>query len=362
MDKIRRTVLNCPPARLALVILLLVARSAAAQVVVDSRLENGDIAVGAQAALTTTVTAARGAQVQFPEYATGDTLMTGVEVVRMGRIDTADVTSDRIRLSRTYTITSFDSALYALPSMTVMVDGKPYRSRGNLGLKVTSIPVDTVHVDQLAPAYAVVEAPFVWSNSLLILTLLPLPFFFLLLYAAINLTGRKPLRRRVVVTPPTPPATKALAALTALAAESLEAKAFFIRLTDIARLYLFERYGFNAMEKTTAEIVAGLRDQLDRDVLRRFADIFTTADLVKFAKHSLDAAACRSYLDSMIALVDATRDAAMEQQQPTVEYVTYSDVHQHRRRLVLWGVLVVSVLALVGMLVFAAITVINVYL
>ena len=46
------------------------------------------------------------------------------------------------------------------------------------------------------------------------------------------------------------------------------------------------RYGFGAMEKTSSEIMTALQGrQIDERILGDLNEMFTTADLVKFAKH-----------------------------------------------------------------------------
>lgn len=62
-------------------------------------------------------------------------------------------------------------------------------------------------------------------------------------------------------------------------------KEYFTDLTDILRDYLFQRFGINAMEMTSRQIMQTLADQEDvrekRSYMRKILDI---ADFVKFAK------------------------------------------------------------------------------
>jgi hypothetical protein len=57
-------------------------------------------------------------------------------------------------------------------------------------------------------------------------------------------------------------------------------------LTDTLRKYIEERYGFNAMEMTSSEIIDRLMSTKDQKSLDELRQLFTTADLVKFAKYS----------------------------------------------------------------------------
>lgn len=354
--------------------------NAQAQVVVESKLDRTAILVGEQARLTTTVTTTGAKQVKFRDFTEGDTLLTGVEVLSCGNIDTLAHEGNRLRLRRTYTITSFDSALYALPPMQVEVDGKTYASRGKLGLKVATVPVDTTHVNQFAPPFTVVPEPFQLTaftsswEAALSWTLLFLPWVFLLvlLFAATKLTGHKPLRRRMTIYPPTPPYKKAAEAMEALKSEVERAttyddnKLFFVRLTDILRRYITERYGFNALEKTTQEIMDGLRQlrladpsgtsegqeatvpAIDSVTLDKLRTVFTTADFVKFAKHTSTDVERRQAFNAVSELLLTTHDEAQERPRPIVRYVTFSNRSQHRVRVAMWVTLIASAVLLVA--------------
>ena len=63
-------------------------------------------------------------------------------------------------------------------------------------------------------------------------------------------------------------------------------KEYYTKLTDTLRKYIEERYGFNAMEMTSSEIIEKLMSIQDQKSLDELRQLFTTADLVKFAKYS----------------------------------------------------------------------------
>ena len=62
-------------------------------------------------------------------------------------------------------------------------------------------------------------------------------------------------------------------------------KAYYTKLTDTLRRYIEERFGFNAMEMTSSEIIYRLRERGDQKMIDELTELFTTADLVKFAKY-----------------------------------------------------------------------------
>ena len=77
-------------------------------------------------------------------------VVPGVEVVSVVDGDTLTADNNRVRLERTYTITSFDENLYAIPALTVKVNGKAYQG-GTAALKVITMDVDTLHPNQFFP-------------------------------------------------------------------------------------------------------------------------------------------------------------------------------------------------------------------
>ena len=62
-------------------------------------------------------------------------------------------------------------------------------------------------------------------------------------------------------------------------------KEYYTELTDVLRTYMAERFGFNAMEMTSSEIIDKLLETNDKESIRELKYLFETADLVKFAKH-----------------------------------------------------------------------------
>ncbi len=335
--------------RIFLAALLFSAGAVCAQVVVDAKLDRAEILIGEQAKLSATVTAGARQRVAFPDYAAGDTLTSGIEVLKGGPVDTVWLNGkQRMKLTRDYIITSFDSALYALPPLPVKVDGKTHLSRSRLGLKVGTVPVDTVHVDRFMPPYDVAESPYIWDGKLAGLSFIIFAFVALVFVFAVRLSDKKPIRRRVVIKPPIPPYKKAAGKMKEMETQISRAdsmvlnKAFYVKLTDTIRVYIMERFGFNATEKTTQEILDGLYGEIDDTDARRLRELFTAADFVKFAKHSTGPDE-RQYSFRIAAdFLSSTRDETMERPKPEIRMVTYSDARQHKLRLLFWGGLAVS--------------------
>ena len=131
-----------------------------AQTVVEVRAESASMLIGEQVHLQVKCTTRAGAKVTFPTYQPQQEIVPGLEVVENGNIDTLQSASKQVMtLQRSYTVTAFDSALYTIPPFKVNVDGKEYASRGSIGLKVSTVAVDTVHVDKFNGPHDVVELP-----------------------------------------------------------------------------------------------------------------------------------------------------------------------------------------------------------
>ena len=68
-------------------------------------------------------------------------------------------------------------------------------------------------------------------------------------------------------------------------ARANDPKKYYTELTEVIRMYIRERFGFNAMEMTSAEIIERLLQE-DKESVKDLRTLFETADLVKFAKHA----------------------------------------------------------------------------
>lgn len=117
--------------------------------------------------------------------------------------------------------------------------------------------------------------------------------------------------KREVVVPVLPLDVRTRKALDALKSEDLPArghvKDFYFRLSEIVRGYLGERYGFEALECTSSELMASLRrlntPGLPEDALMRFV---SESDMVKYARADATPESCRDALAFGYALIDKT--------------------------------------------------------
>ena len=321
------------------------------QVTVESRIDSMTILIGQQARLTVDVTARHGAKVDFPKFKRAQYLVPGVEVLS-STADTSDV-DGMTRVSRTFTLTSFDEHLYAIPGMMVKVDGKSYSSN-RLALKVLTCDVDTLHPEKFFPPKDVQDNPFLWSEwsplfwLSIIVMLLAVGFGYLVL----RLKQNKPIITRIRVVKKIPAHQKALAEMNRLKAEHFdtadEQKEYYTQLTDTLRKYIRERFGFNAMEMTSSEIMEHLQTAGDDTMMEELRELFNTADLVKFAKYSSLLNEKDMNLVNAINFVDQTKRDEAPTEEKIVPKLSDDEVKTRQNRLtiktLLW--MVAAILAL----------------
>lgn len=250
-----------------------------------------EILIGEQTRLTLTVNMQQGDELRLPSYEPMQQLTPGVEVLEMSPADTARLDNDGVRVSRTYTLTSFDEDLYYLPPMTVMVNGSEYRTQ-SLALKVLTVAVDTLHPERFYPPKDVQDNPFSWAEwkPLFLLSLLMIVVLCLTIYLYVRLRDNKPIITIPKIVKRVLPHQRAMKEIEKIKAEHMTAsenqKEYYTRLTDTLRKYIEERFGFSAMEMTSSEIIDRLRQDGDSKTIAELRELFTTADLVKFAKYS----------------------------------------------------------------------------
>lgn len=218
----------------------------------------------------------------------GDTVELGAPVVDTVKHDGARIT-ERFRVP----VQVFDSGYYRLPPFVYISASD---SAASNELELTVVPVKVGENDAISD-YADISLPsdrsfWDWMPD----WLYELWWLWLLIIAAIAAAvyfGRKYRKTGKFISLPEKPQPKpwtiALQRLEALKAKNLwengMEKEYFTELTDILRDYLFRRFGINAMEMTSRQIMQTLASQADvkekRGYVRKILDI---ADFVKFAK------------------------------------------------------------------------------
>ena len=323
-----------------IILLITCALQASAQVFVESKIDSIEILIGEQTDLTLSVTADKGAKVKLPVYKPNQYITPGVEVLDNSVADTSQLDNGLVKISRKYTLTSFDENLYYLPPMKVVVDGKTYKSK-SLALKVLTVPVDTLHPEKFYPPKGVQDNPFLWSEwePTFWLSVLFVIMCVLTYYLWTRLKENKPVIARVRLVKKIPPHQRALKEIEGIREKKMsmqeDQKAYYTMLTDVLRKYIRERFGFNALEMTSSEIIARLQQDGDKKMIDELKELFTTADLVKFAKYSTLINENDANLVNAVEFINTTK----LENQPAIERVepklTETDKRKMRSRITL---------------------------
>ena len=263
--------------------------AAAQQVSVNAEIDSCQRLIGEQARIKLKVGVDAGKRALLPLF--DKEIVEGVEIVEKLPNDTQLLNDGkRLLITEEYVVTSFDSALYVIPAFEVLVDGEPFYSE-ELALAVYMMPVDTTNLEMFFPPKDVWTIELEWGDYksavgyLFLLILLAV----LLAWIIVRYIDNKPIIRIIKVKPKLPPHVVALNEMERIKGDaswrtSDSSKEFYTALTDALRVYMNERFGFNAMEMTTEEIVSQLLQIKDKESVKEVRELLETSDLVKFAK------------------------------------------------------------------------------
>ena len=334
--------------------------TASAQVTVEAKLDSMSRLVGEQARLTLEVTAPTGKTVKLPEINVGQMLVGDVEVVTVSGVDTLPLNDGKqMQLTQTFDITSFcdHDTIYQLPALAVQVEGQLHETKP-LAIKVFTLDVDTLHKEQFFPPKEIERPWLTWDDiKMLVYTywgfiaLLVVMLFLLYRYRA----GKPILSLNIRREKKLPPHQVAMEEINKIKSERKwaedDSKEYYTRLTDALRRYMTERHGFNAMEMTSDEIIENLL-QLDDVMLDELRQLFTTADLVKFAKASTLIGENDLNLVNAIAYIQQTKIEEDENAKPEPEPISEEQKQYKVQRRIMVGVIVVSIATAAGLLVW----------
>jgi hypothetical protein len=318
---------------------------------VEAKIDSLQILIGEQAHIELSVALDANQRAVFPVYK--DTLINGIELLETAKADTQYLNDNkRMLIKQSYTITSFDSALYYIPPMTVEVGNKKYSS-GSLALKVYSVPVDTLQPEMFFGQKGVMKPDFVWEDwyGLIVCLILFFPAIALIVYLIKRLRDNKPIIRKVKVEPKLPPHQVAMQLIEKIKndkkAHSDNAKEYYTELTDVIRAYIRDRFNFNALEMTSSEIIDHLLADGNKDAIGELKELFLTADLVKFAKLNPLINENDANLISAIGFINNTKEEVdvNAKQQPTE--ITIVEKRSLRTKILLTvGIVTLTVLSI----------------
>lgn len=308
--------------------------SSAQNVVVKAELDSIMMWIGQQTGLHVEVTCDAGQSVSFPEYR--DTIVKGLEIIPPVLTDTQYVNNgQRMTVTRNYTLTSFDSALVYIPYIPVTVDGVEYQSN-RLALAFMTYDIPEGEEKQIFGPKENMKAPirFYEVRGFLLYLVLAVLTIILAVYLLVRYHDDRPIIKKIKIEPKVPAHIRALSRFEELrqsgSSHGEDSKAYYTQLTDILREYINERFGFNATEMTSYEILEHLEESRDKESLSELRDLLSTSDMVKFAKFKPMLNENDRNLVSALEFVNETKVEVPEEELQPKEEETVVEVKRSR--------------------------------
>ena len=258
----------------------------AQEVTLHASLDTTKALMGDQLRLSLRVEKSAAARVFLPVF--GDTLAGGIEILQKLPVDTVNTKDGKTALQQDLLITVFDTGDFEIPPIPVLLQtGNTMDTLHTLPVFFTVISMkgDTTLRDikgNMTTPVSLVEV-FPWALGLVVL--LALLYLIWLWIRKHKKTGDANIPDR----PADPPDVTALRQLEQMRVEKTwlhkPVKTYYISLTEVLRVYIHERFGVLALEQTTDEILASLKETgCEGGALSRLKAILKLSDLVKFAK------------------------------------------------------------------------------
>jgi hypothetical protein len=257
-----------------------------------------EMTVADQLAVVLETSAPENMKVEFPTYSAslGDFTLIDITVSPARLVGTGD--NVRVIHEAEYLVEPYLPGTYSIPKMTIT-----YLDRNN-GTESTQLVTEELQVtvksllDQDAAIVEIkdIKGPLSLPENTGLQILLVIVFLLLVLLGVAGfLYWQKKSSKKKPVEVQLRPEEIALQELERLLAENLlargEIKLFHLRISDILRHYIENRFGYQAPERTTEEFLTELsqarsqKNTFPGNHKTLLADFLTHCDLVKFAKH-----------------------------------------------------------------------------
>ena len=315
---------------ISLVLLLQVSAATAQNVILNAKLDTFAMRIGEQTRARLELSIDSGYDVVLPELEK-EKLVEGIEILESKEYS-QNVDGGRKNYIQEYLITSFDSTRYEIPPFEVVVDKDTFASN-RLILDVYSVEIDTANINNIAGPAEVVDVQLTWEE---VRDAIYLAIILILVAVALVITT---IIRIVKVKPKLPSHVIAINRIDeirnneSLSAEGNE-KEYYTQLTDVLREYMHDRFGIDAQEMTTSEIIDELLKIKDKESIKELKEILEVADLVKFAKMKPDERENRLNMTNAIEFVNETKNAEEQIVQPTEVKIVNERSLLHKRALI----------------------------
>lgn len=220
-----------------------------------------------------------------------DSMWNKIELVSLGEAKVSDIGNGQRKLKQNITIQAFEPGLYSVPSF-LFIQGADTVMSSRPALKVLPVEADSLNSFENVVAVNDDELPLIDLSNMTWFWWILLVIF--IIAAAIFIIW-KYYRKGTIQLPlksapkPIPPYELAISQLNKLKEEHLwergAEKLYYTKLTDILRTYLQGRFGINAMEMTSSQILSAIKsDGILPELYTRIHSALSVADFVKFAK------------------------------------------------------------------------------
>ena len=298
-----------------------------------ARFDTTDILIGDQIKLNIRFTMPLDYRVIWPFYQ--DTLTKNIEIIRMTPVDTIINDSEKlVNMIQSITVTSFDSGYYYIPPLKFQyqpIDDTAFSVATTipLYLEVHTMVVDTTQA--IKAIKAPLGAPLTFKELLpwILLALGAVLVTFLIIFIIVRLKKKKPIfriRPKIIL----PPHVVAINGLENLKDRKLwqagKVKDYYTELTDIIRIYIEDRFGIQAVEMTTEEILVQMKNtDASNESTNKLSRILVLADLVKFAKEKPLALENDNSMSHCIEFVNETKRIIEMTENKTEEEITNTE-------------------------------------
>lgn len=293
-----------------LIFLLIAQLSMIAQPKVSATIDRDSILLGDRMVLHLETLSHKDQEIVWPLIAGK---LQDVDVIGNSKLDTV-YSGDSLRISADIYLSVYEPGMVAIPG----IEFKYKRKRSNrsvrtkpLMVNVTGMEIDTTKgIVGLKPPIEVKRNPWEWLPYVVAFWIFLLALGALLFYFFRKKKKNEDyIHRKEIIRPSHEIALEGLAQLKAQKLpEAGMHKEYYVRLTDIIRTYVEQRFGVPAMESTTDEIIQGLLDtNVNKKTVQKMEDIFNEADLAKFAKAKPDETLCKKGMKDSFDFVQHTK-------------------------------------------------------
>lgn len=279
---------NSRRALLAAAATLICIAGAAQQIKITASIDTNQILIGDQVAVLLHAEAADSMSLRFPVFK--DTMVSGVEIISAGSIDTLSRTGGILSLQQRLVVTAFDTGAFMLPAGPFVTGRGDTAWGAKMFLSVNTMDVDTtkgpadIKMPYAAPITFEEILPYLWMG------LLALLLIGAGVYGYLYWKRKQMSQRPIIVIPSDPPHIIAYRELDRIKEQKLwqqeKYKLYYSCLGDVLRQYIEHKFQVPALEQTSDELLRAIQQKgiVKHESFALLQTVLQTADLAKFAK------------------------------------------------------------------------------